>query len=165
MAKNSSRRASRGRAFQILYGFNYNLPQNERELKHAFFAGPASEDEPVPAKEPPADPELGFTPVPQPEGFVWELVYGVWSRQKDLDEVIERFSKHWKINRIAKIELTILRLALYEMLLREDIPVKVAINESIELAKQYGDDNSRAFINGILDAAAKALKNDEIRLH
>mgnify|MGYP001553491040 CR=1 FL=1 len=66
------------------------------------------------------------------------------------------------MKRIGRIEMTIIRLALFEMLRRDDIPLKVAINEAIELAKQFGDDQSRSFVNGILDAAGKALENNEL---
>lgn len=94
--------------------------------------------------------------------YAWELVKGVWARREDLDAVVGRFSRHWKLGRIARVELTILRLALYEMLLRDDIPPKVAINEGVELAKAFGDENSKSFVNGILDAAAKAVAHGEI---
>jgi N utilization substance protein B len=78
--------------------------------------------------------------------------------------VIGQFSRHWKVDRIGKIELTVLRLAVFEMLYREDIPPKVAINEAIELAKQFGDERSRPFVNGLLDAAAKALDEGTLKL-
>ncbi|MDD4648423.1 MAG: transcription antitermination factor NusB, partial [Desulfoplanes sp.] len=78
-----------------------------------------------------------------------------YDTNKELDTTIARFSKHCKLNRIAKIELTILRLAVFEMLHVPDVPVRVTINEAIELAKKFGDDNSRTFVNGILDAVAK----------
>ncbi len=105
------------------------------------------------------------TPVPTPKGFSWDLASGVWSKQEELDQIIAKLSQHWRIERIGRIELTILRLALFEILHRPDVPVKVAINEAIELAKQFGDENSRGFVNGILDAAAKALENGEIGVH
>ncbi|MDY7001028.1 MAG: transcription antitermination factor NusB [Thermodesulfobacteriota bacterium] len=94
--------------------------------------------------------------------FAWELVSGVWERVESLDKVIVRFSRHWKLKRIAKVELAILRLALFEMLFSKDTPPKVAINEAVELAKRFGDENSKNFVNGILDAAAKALEHGEI---
>jgi transcription antitermination protein NusB len=67
-----------------------------------------------------------------------------------IDEIIERYSKEWKINRIAKVDLAILRLATYEMMKRDDIPKAVAVNEAIELGKKFGGENSSTFINGIL---------------
>ena len=69
---------------------------------------------------------------------------------EDIDTAIGEVSKGWKVNRMAKVDLTLLRLADYEMKYQEDIPVKVAINEAVELAKQYGSDGSSAFVNGVL---------------
>ncbi|MBO5488795.1 MAG: transcription antitermination factor NusB [Eubacterium sp.] len=68
----------------------------------------------------------------------------------EIDERISKCSKGWKINRIAKAELAILRLAVYEAKYDETVPVGVAVNEAVELAKQYGDDNGASFVNGIL---------------
>ena len=68
----------------------------------------------------------------------------------DIDEKISSSAKGWKIDRIAKAELAILRLAVYEALYDDGVPVGVAVNEAVELAKQYGDDNGAAFVNGIL---------------
>ena len=68
----------------------------------------------------------------------------------DIDEKISSSTKGWKIDRIAKAELAILRLAVYEALYDAAVPVGVAVNEAVELAKQYGDDNGAAFVNGIL---------------
>ena len=66
------------------------------------------------------------------------------------DTAIGEASKGWKVSRMAKVDLALIRLAVYEMKYEEDVPVKVAINEAIELAKQYGTDDSPAFVNGVL---------------
>ena len=71
-------------------------------------------------------------------------------RLSEIDEKISKYSKGWQIDRIAKAELAILRLAVYEALYDESVPVGVAVNEAVELAKQYGEDNGSAFVNGIL---------------
>lgn len=68
----------------------------------------------------------------------------------DIDAIIEQATEGWKINRIGKVDLTILRLAVYEMKYDDDVPTKVAINEAVEIAKIFGEDNSPAFINGVL---------------
>ncbi|MDE6636444.1 MAG: transcription antitermination factor NusB [Lachnospiraceae bacterium] len=73
----------------------------------------------------------------------------------EMDPVIEKCSKGWKLNRIGNADITILRLAIYEMKYDDNVPVKVAINEAVELAKRYGMDNSPGFINGILANVAK----------
>lgn len=95
------------------------------------------------------------------DSYAWTLVEGVFDNHDSIDEIITRHSQHWKLNRIAKVELTILRLCLFEMLFCPDIPLKVAMNEAIELAKDFGDDNSKTFVNGVLDAAAKGAERDE----
>lgn len=140
---NSSRRSSRALAFQVLYGLNFSPAKDLAQLQEAYCASPDVSDRRGEA---------------HPVGFAWELIEGTWTNQKALDEIITRFAQNWRVERIGKIELTILRLAVYEMLYRADVPPKVAINEGIELSKQFGDDKSRNFINGILDAAAKALE-------
>lgn len=72
------------------------------------------------------------------------------SKLSEIDNRLEEISEGWKINRMGKAELTILRLALYEILYDEEIPTNVAINEAVELAKIYGGDTSPAFVNGVL---------------
>lgn len=74
---------------------------------------------------------------------------------KNLDEQINRVTQGWKTDRMGKAELAILRLAAYEMLYDDKVPVKVAINEAVELAKKYGGDDSPAFVNGVLAKLAK----------
>ena len=68
----------------------------------------------------------------------------------EIDAAVNEVAKGWKTTRMGKVDLTIIRLAVYEMKYEEDIPVKVAINEAVELATQYGTDDSPAFVNGIL---------------
>ena len=68
----------------------------------------------------------------------------------ELDEKINSVSEGWPVDRIGKAELAIMRLAVYEMLYDDDIPVNVAINEAVELAKSYGSDNAASFVNGVL---------------
>ena len=82
--------------------------------------------------------------------YFLEVINGVLNSQKEIDELIDTNAKDWTIDRIAKMDLPILRVAVYEMKHREDIPVGVSINEAVELAKKYGSDDSARFINGIL---------------
>ncbi len=84
--------------------------------------------------------------------FILELVTGVLQRRSTVDDIIGRFSKGWKINRMAMVDRNILRLGIFELCFHPDIPPKVAINEAVELAKKFGDANSPGFINGILDS-------------
>ena len=73
----------------------------------------------------------------------------------EIDKRIEETANSWKISRMGKVDLTVLRLAVYEMEFDEDVPVGVAINEAVELAKKFGGDDSPAFINGILGKIGK----------
>ena len=74
----------------------------------------------------------------------------IYAHIKELDAAINEVSKGWKTSRMGKVDLTLIRLAVYEIRFEEEIPVKVSINEAIELAKKYGTDDSPAFVNGIL---------------
>ncbi len=83
--------------------------------------------------------------------FVRNLVYGVVTHQESLDEMANSHMKNWTINRIDKTGAAILRIGLYEIVYEEETPNIVAINEAVELAKKYSDDNVRKIINAVLD--------------
>ena len=87
--------------------------------------------------------------------FARELFDGVSSREQELDDVINKYSKGWKANRLPKVNLAILRLAIYEIKYLDDVPNSVAINEAVELAKKYSGEGDYSFINGILGSVAK----------
>ena len=87
--------------------------------------------------------------------FICELIDGVLKNKRDIDNLIEKNLKGWNIDRISKIDLSILRLAIHEILNRPDIPLSVSINEAIELAKKYSTEESGAFINGVLGKIAE----------
>lgn len=75
----------------------------------------------------------------------------------EIDAILEEVSEGWKVKRMAKVDLSIMRLAVYEMKYDEEIPVRVAINEAVEIAKKYGQDNSPSFVNGILAKVAELV--------
>jgi N utilization substance protein B len=87
--------------------------------------------------------------------FAEELVKLVVDNIEVIDKIIPNYLKNWKFDRLLSIDRNILRLGLAELLYREDIPYKVTINESIELAKRFGDEKSGSFINGVLDHIVK----------
>jgi len=93
--------------------------------------------------------------------FAAELVNGVVANRAAIDQRIEEKSKNWSISRMARVDLNILRLAVFELFYRPDIPKNVTINEAIEVAKKFGADDSPAFINGILDEIASLLPDKE----
>ena len=89
--------------------------------------------------------------------FADEIVRGVESARDEIDERIRDVSHHWRLERMAKVDRNILRLATYELISREDIPRRVTLNEAVELAKRFGSDGSAGFVNGVLDRIASDL--------
>jgi len=86
--------------------------------------------------------------------FVRELVSGVIENKQKIDQHIKRFAPAWPIGQLSIVDRNILRLAIFEILLDNKVPVKVAINEAVELAKTFGSDNSPKFVNGVLGSVS-----------
>ena len=82
--------------------------------------------------------------------YVKRVVKGIEENKDSLDRKIEKYLRNWKLNRLSKVDVAILRICTYEFLYEEDIPEKVSINEAIELAKKYSSEKSAPFINGVL---------------
>lgn len=89
--------------------------------------------------------------------FVKELLEGIAETRTELDKHIQLFSENWPMDRISIVDRNILRIGLYELLFRDDIPPKVTINEAVELAKRFSEGDSYRFVNGLLDRAKKEL--------
>ncbi len=90
------------------------------------------------------------------------LIEGTWKNRDEIDRLISGSSENWTMARMSRVDKSILRMAVYELLFCQDIPPKVTLNEAIDLGKVYGSENSGAFINGILDALyGKLRKKDE----
>lgn len=137
MGKGDKRR-ERELAFQALYGLSFSPVTDLVQLEEAFMLSPNNSHERQ-----------------KPLGFAWELVKGVWENEARLDESIGKLSRNWRPERMGRIELVLLRLALHEML-ATTTPEKVVMSEYMELAHQFGAGSAASFINGILDAAAKS---------
>ena len=90
--------------------------------------------------------------------FAEELIKGVESHKTDLDALIQTYAQHWNVTCMGAVDRNVMRVALYEMLHRDDIPPVVSINEAVELAKELSGDESGKFVNGILDRASKDIK-------
>ncbi len=90
--------------------------------------------------------------------YAEEILVGVLNHQEELDGIISKFSKGWKISRIPKVNLSILRLALFEMIYVESVPDSVSINEAVELAKKYSSKEDSSFVNGILGSYQRSTK-------
>ncbi|WP_346928300.1 transcription antitermination factor NusB [Clostridium sp.] len=87
--------------------------------------------------------------------YVIRVLKGISENEAQINETISKYLVKWKLERLPKMNLAILKMASYEILFEEDIPNKVTINEAIELAKKYGDDNAPSFINGVLNNLIK----------
>lgn len=92
--------------------------------------------------------------------FAHELVEGTYRNRREIDELIEKHSSHWKLFRMSAVDRNILRLGVYELSYLHEVPTSVVIDEAIEVAKKFGTENSSAFINGILDNIAKDVRKD-----
>ena len=90
-----------------------------------------------------------------------ELVYGITEKRDELDAKIEESAVNWRVSRMSVLDRNIIRLASYEMMFKEDVPPRVAIDEAIELAKRYCGEDSPGFINGILDAILKNIGKEK----
>ena len=135
--KKSQRRANRITAMQYLYSWSMNRPRDLDDDVRIFMEGL---DEPR-----------------DYYAFADELIYGALENIEEIDEKIMALASNWDFDRIAKIDLAILRLAIFELLFRKDIPPVVTINEAIDLSKDFSSAESRRFINGILDRLRKTL--------
>ena len=100
---------------------------------------------------------------PEVKEFTESLIKGTIDKKNNLDEVITRYAVNWLIKRMAVIDRNILRLATFELLYLPEIPVKVSINEAVDLAKKFGDIDSGKFVNGILDKISKSEKFEKAR--
>ncbi len=93
--------------------------------------------------------------------FSRELVLGVCKNRKEVDRLIGRASKHWRLERMSRVDRTILRVGTFEILAMKDIPPKVSIDEAVELGKMYGTEDSGSFINGVLDKIYSNLTQED----
>lgn len=93
--------------------------------------------------------------------YIDRAFWSVYERLGEIDLVIENFLRDWTLDRINKVDLALMRLAIYEMLCEKDVPPGAAVNEAVELAKEYGADETPAFINGVLGNVARELAKKE----
>lgn len=148
-----TRRELREHTFLLLFRKDFHDTEEMEEQLSLYFDGvELSEDEPGDSNR--------YRFLKLPEGTdaeaVKERFYAICSHRDEIDEILSEAATGWKLNRIGKVELTLLRMALYEMRYDEETPEKVAINEAVELAKKYGADTSAGFINGVLAKLVEA---------
>ncbi len=149
------RREARERAVQFLFQYDLNPPAELEEALDHFWdsqRGAAIAEEKggatwgKPADISPATPEEAAM-----RAFADPLICGTLEHRNDLDDIIKKHAKNWDLHRMAAVDRNILRLALYEMYYREDIPPVVSINEAVDIAKKFSTQDSGKFVNGILD--------------
>lgn len=125
------RRELRESIFHLLFMTEFNPSEDMAEQKTLYLEGlenPAKKD----------------------QMYIQDKFEKICEKKEEIDEMLNKTSKGWKTSRMGKVELTILRLAAYEIFFDEDVPEGVAINEAVELAKKFGGDDSYSFVNGIL---------------
>ena len=96
-------------------------------------------------------------PVNRDRNYANEVIQGVMDEQLKIDRTLKRYTDNWDVDRLGVLDRTVLRVAVYEMLFREDVPPVVSINEAIEIAKAYSGQKSARFVNGVLDRIQKEL--------
>lgn len=132
------RRKAREETLRILFRLEFENKQIEKTLNQYWKSKKASEE--------------------IKEYSTW-LVNGVISDQAKIDNIIQQVSEHWRISRMALVDRNILRMAVFELLYEENIAPAIVINEAIEIAKKYSGEEAATFVNGILDAVRKDLKD------
>lgn len=155
------RREARERAVQFLFQYDLNPAEDlEESLRHFWESQRAAAlaDEKGPAKwgQPVELPPLSADEVAMRK-FAEPLIHGVLEHRDALDDTIRKYAENWELHRIANVDRNILRLAIYEMQFRQDIPPVVSINEAVEIAKKFSTQDSGRFVNGILDKVKSEL--------
>ena len=125
--------------FLLLYQKEF-YPDEQYEEQQGIFLDEVKKEDPL---------------TPEDQAFVEETITRITPLLPEIDARIEEASEGWKLKRIARAELAILRLGVYEALYDDEVPVSVAINEAVELAKDYGREKGYAFVNGVLDTICK----------
>jgi transcription antitermination protein NusB len=141
-----ARRTGRERALQALYQLEMTPGTPAEALASAWGSEGADS----------AAAEQG-KPDPEAQRFAQELVTGVVQHRAEIDRLIEEHSHNWRLDRMSRIDRNVLRLGIFELKYRPDIPKKVSLNEAVELGKNFGTEESSAFVNGLLDRIAVAL--------
>ena len=125
--------------FRMVFSYEFNSDQEMPQQMQLYFE------------------QLDQEPKEEDMAYIRDKALNVILKSEEIDEMLNEHVTGWKTSRMNKVDLSILRLAVYEMKYDEDVPVKVAINEAVELAKKFGGDDSSSFVNGILGKIAKEL--------
>lgn len=139
-----NRRLTRSEIVKILFGMEFDREYDTNYIDEYMnhFADENSED-------------LVFDERKLDVDLVKKTINDVITNKEEIDGLINEYSKDWKLNRIAKVDMTIMRVAIAEMLYNNDIPVSVSINEAVNTCKEYSEENSSKFINGVLGSISR----------
>ena len=156
-----SRRTARRHAFHLIFGMPFIGgfdAQKFAKTKAAYYEFLDEDSHDI----------YGFDKLSRPKNrdaeYIDRVFWGVSERVGELDKVIENFLRDWTADRINKVDLALMRLSVYEMLCEKDVPLGVAVNEAVELAKEYGADESPAFINGVLGSISREIKEKGLEI-
>ena len=138
MTKVTGRRQAREWAVQLLFQTEFN-PDNLDQALADFW----NDEEKKPSE--------------RDQTYVNEMVHGVIEKRREIDRTISKYTENWDVDRLGVLDRTVMRVAVYEMLFRSDIPPVVSINEAVEIAKAYISKESGRFVNGVLDRIQKEL--------
>ncbi len=139
------RRKAREQALQILFQLDIKKEKPSAAVLRSFW--------------------MEYQPDDEVRAFAEEMVKGTYKHLAEINKLIRECAKNWSVDRMAAVDRNVLRMAVYEILYRKDIPSSVTINEAIEIAKKYGTEESGSFVNGILDnVARKTGKLDEEKI-
>jgi N utilization substance protein B len=136
-----SRRQGRELALQVLYQLDFQPDLGAQNALVRFFSCFAPEED------------------AEARAFTERLVRGVGEAQGQIDQRIGQASRNWRLERMARVDRNLLRMAVFELCFEEDVPPKVAINEAIEIAKRFGTQETPAFVNGVLDRVLEGLEH------
>ncbi|CAM4231302.1 transcription antitermination factor NusB [Paenibacillus tarimensis] len=142
------RRLAREIAVQSLYQMEMNEVSAEEAV--AMIVEEAGQED--------SEVEAGGSGLQALSRFAYEMVAGVKDHLAEIDDMLQQYLTGWQVDRLSRVDRQILRLAYYELVYREDVPPKAAVNEAIELAKHFGTDESGKFVNGVLGRLLKAVE-------
>ncbi len=144
-----TRTTAREIAMHLIYELEYHDELPEELMEAVFSDGyyPRLAEETELYQEKPNEKQMKY---------ISDCVRGVYVKRQELDDMIARYAVGWKISRISKVSLAVLRLAIYEILYVEDVPTGTAINEAVEIARRYEEEDKVSFINGILGSFARS---------
>ncbi len=149
-----NRRLGRELALKIVYSLPDQSGNIHQVLKAFWESFSSNDDDPVEFSE-----EINHDPTDKARQFSEALACGVAEHQDMIDRQLKEFSTNWSLERMARVDLSILRLAVFELLFCPDVPTSVVINEAIEIGKRFGTRETPAFVNGILDKVSTSVRN------